>query len=308
MGRDADRARRRVRHLEVDPVAAGASSIRSLIPTASEGRRAGTPRRGAPRGGSRRAGRPRRPSAGRPRRPTPASSTSSNEAPDRAARCISSQISAVASGAFSASPRSRVRRASSAAGKIRRRSSSVGFRYISRRDGDAGGTCCVMQCGPPPPQLRTVARDGRRPPDRGTSSRSARAPARPPARSAIGTMTAAVHQVEVEVRDAARRTGLERDHLERPAVRVAGALEPVEVVATALVVRVVGVLGRAAAPPSPARPMARRRRCARRCRGRHGQARARRSCRRRGSRAGPARSARATVSGSGSGSAGTARW
>src|SRR2546427_483987 len=58
----------------------------------------------------------------------PAWRTSSYEAPPRAAACISSQTSAIASGAFNRSPRASVRRASSAAEKIRSRSSSVGVR------------------------------------------------------------------------------------------------------------------------------------------------------------------------------------
>ena len=57
----------------------------------------------------------------------PAATTSSKVAPPRAARCISSHTSAMASGAFSGRPRARVSRASWAAVKTSSRSCSVGF-------------------------------------------------------------------------------------------------------------------------------------------------------------------------------------
>src|SRR2546422_2798896 len=52
---------------------------------------------------------------------------------------------------------------------------------------------------------------------------------------------AAVRQVEVEVRNHARRAGFERDHLELAALRVPSPPKPVAVVAPGLVVRVVRI-------------------------------------------------------------------
>src|SRR4029079_8941473 len=65
----------------------------------------------------------------------PSASTSAYDAPARAASSIASQIRATASGAFSARPVARWRRASSAAENISSRSSSQAVRRIGQSYG-----------------------------------------------------------------------------------------------------------------------------------------------------------------------------
>src|SRR5262249_4477074 len=73
-----------------------------------------------------------------------------NEPPARAVRCISSQVSAIASGSFSGRPRASVQRASSAAANTRSRSSSVGLRYIVHPTFAVTGPSTVAETGPAP--------------------------------------------------------------------------------------------------------------------------------------------------------------
>ena len=130
-------------------VGSGSASAASVIEPGRPARRRRRADRGARSGASRRRGEPRggprpratrRPAGPRPgarrrdRRPPPPAKLS----PVRAASNMASAIRAIASGALRSSPRSRWRRASSAALKTRRRSSSQAVRRIepSRR------SCC----------------------------------------------------------------------------------------------------------------------------------------------------------------------
>ena len=75
-------------------------------------------------------------------------------APARAASSIASQMSAIASGALSASPAARCRRASSAAVKMRSRSSSQGVSRIAHRSGAAVAEGSALRSVDRPPGSR----------------------------------------------------------------------------------------------------------------------------------------------------------
>jgi hypothetical protein len=128
----------------------GASSIGSITATVSEGRRAAAPHPEALRVGSRPRGRLPPGSAGRggPRIPH---LIERGPGPGRHVHLVAHQGGRLR--CVQAESRASARRASSAAVKIRSRSSSVGSRYIYVA-GAPTGTCWVMKCGPPPPKQR----------------------------------------------------------------------------------------------------------------------------------------------------------